>query len=188
MSNLGKYATSNPLKRMLLNRFLEVVRSAVLPAAGPVLDIGSGEGMFWDPAAMPSPVIGLDVRADALAAGRDRAGLHPVVGDAAHLPFGDCEFDTVVAVEVLEHLADPAAAAAEMGRVCGRRAVVTVPWEPFFSLAVLLGSWRHVRRLGREPEHVNALGPGELKAMLAPYFRQVEVKSCFPWLIAEATV
>lgn len=187
MSNLGKYETGHPLKRALLRRFLRRARAAVGPIAGPVLDVGAGEGLFWD-GADAGRVTAVDIRADALAVGRDRAGLSPVVADAARLPFVDAAFDTVVAVEVLEHLADPAAAAAEIARVCRRRGVVTVPWEPLFSLAVLVGSWRHWRRLGREPEHVNAFGPRDLEALLAPHFATVDVSRCFPWLVARVRV
>jgi SAM-dependent methyltransferase len=38
-------------------------------------------------------------------------------GDAARLPFSDETFDAVVMIEVMEHLPDPSAAAAEIARV-----------------------------------------------------------------------
>ncbi|MBA2495513.1 MAG: class I SAM-dependent methyltransferase [Acidimicrobiia bacterium] len=50
-------------------------------------------------------------------------------GDAAALPFGDSSFDRIVASEVLEHVADDAAALAELSRVLkpGGVLAATVP-------------------------------------------------------------
>ncbi len=54
-------------------------------------------------------------------------------GDALSLPFADCEFDRVVAAEVLEHIRDDDTAVAELVRVLrpGGTIAVTVPrWLP----------------------------------------------------------
>jgi ubiquinone/menaquinone biosynthesis C-methylase UbiE len=56
-----------------------------------------------------------------------------VQGDATRLPFADETFDRVIAAEVLEHVPDDAAAAAELVRVLrpGGTMAVTVPsWLP----------------------------------------------------------
>jgi SAM-dependent methyltransferase len=56
-----------------------------------------------------------------------------VGGDALRLPFADATFDHVIASEVMEHLPDDAAAAAELARVLrpGGTIAVTVPsWLP----------------------------------------------------------
>ena len=49
--------------------------------------------------------------------------------DGAGLPFGDAEFDRVVVVDMLEHVADDAAFAAELARITrpGGRLVVNTP-------------------------------------------------------------
>jgi hypothetical protein len=60
----------------------------------------------------------------------------------------------VLALEVLEHLEDPAAAAAEMRRVSKRAVVITVPLEPFFR-GGNLARGRYVGRLGSTPGHLN---------------------------------
>ena len=54
-------------------------------------------------------------------------------GDATHLPFPDGAFDRVIASEVMEHIPDDRAAAAELARVLrpGGTIAVTVPsWLP----------------------------------------------------------
>lgn len=49
--------------------------------------------------------------------------------DGGRLPFADAEFDRVVVVDMLEHVADDAAFAAELARICrpGARLVVNTP-------------------------------------------------------------
>jgi len=185
LSNVGKYESANPLKRWFLRRFLRKVRGLTSPLDGSrVLDVGVGEGLFWG-SSPPRRVFGVDVRHDALRRARE-TGVRPVCASALLLPFPANTFDLVTAVEILEHLGEPETAAAELARVARRRCVVTVPWEPWFSLMVLAGSGSHKRRLGREPEHVQAFGPRELKALLGPHFANVRVETRLPWLVADA--
>ncbi len=81
---------------------------------GPVLDVGTGDGPLR--AALGQrrgPVISVDLSLTMLA---DQAG--PVVlGDATALPFASMAFVAVVAVNVLDHLADPRVAISEAHRV-----------------------------------------------------------------------
>ena len=64
----------------------------------------------------------------------------------------------MLALEVLEHLEDPAAAVAEMRRVSSRAVALTVPLEPFFR-GGNLARGRYVERLGSTPGHLNTWGP-----------------------------
>jgi ubiquinone/menaquinone biosynthesis C-methylase UbiE len=184
MSNLGKYETKNPFKRFLLSRFLDRARSAV-PNSSDVslLDVGTGEGLFWKDAPRQKRV-GIDIRLTALTRAFDEQGILPVAASATLLPFRDKAFDFVTAVEIFEHLEDPGSAAAEISRVSRGGGLVTVPWEPWFSLLVLVGTGKHWRRIGREEEHIQAFGPAQLQALLVPHFTSVQVDTCFPWLIA----
>jgi SAM-dependent methyltransferase len=79
-----------------------------------ILDIGCGEGALRAalPARSPARLVGLD-------ASRTMLGAHPppVVQAAAALPFLAGAFDAAVAVNVLDHLADPAVAIGEAQRV-----------------------------------------------------------------------
>jgi SAM-dependent methyltransferase len=187
LTNKGKYLSRNPLKRFLLTRFLARSRALVGVEAVSVLDVGSGEGLFWEDY-VPPKLVALDIRHEALIEGRTRTGALAVEGSVFSLPFDDGSFDLVTAIEVLEHLVDPAAALDEIRRVTRGRLVASVPWEPFFSLATMAGSGKHVRRLGREPEHIQAFGPDVVRALLAERFAGVEVVTCFPWILAHAHI
>jgi SAM-dependent methyltransferase len=80
-----------------------------------ILDIGCGEGALRAalPDALGSRIVGLDASATML-------GTHPlpvVQADATALPFLVDAFDAAVAVNVLDHLAEPTAAIGEAHRV-----------------------------------------------------------------------
>ena len=184
MSNLGKYESRNPLKRALWSRFLSRARGRVpIEPDISILDVGTGEGLFW--ATLPERErVGVDVRPEALERAAKDYGITPILASALDMPFPDRSFDFFTAIEIFEHLDNPGAAAAEIARVTNGRGIITVPWEPWFSLMTLFGTGKHWRRLGREEEHVQAFGPKELNDLLSDHFEAVEVTTCLPWLIA----
>ncbi len=100
-----------------------------------LLDIGPGRGAFLWPLAARFP--DLEIHAVDVLAHRVRdidavrvggiARLSASRGSVSHLPFNDGAFDIVTILEVLEHLRDPAAAAAEVLRVARRFVIASVP-------------------------------------------------------------
>lgn len=100
----------------------------LLPALRPgmsLLDVGCGPGTITIDLARrldPGRVVGVDrapaplEEARALAQGLEH--LDFVVGDLYALDFADASFEVVHAHQVLQHLSDPVAALAELGRVC----------------------------------------------------------------------
>jgi ubiquinone/menaquinone biosynthesis C-methylase UbiE len=92
-----------------------------------VLDVGCGPGTISVGLATrvdPGGVVAIDRSPAVLAEARAHAehyrqgNVRFAVGDAYQLPLGDGAFDAVHAHQVLQHLGDPVAALAEMGRVC----------------------------------------------------------------------
>jgi len=87
-----------------------------------ILDIGAGSGALID--ILPKGAVGIDLSAK-----------HPAVikGDISQIPFGDESFDTIFAIEVIEHLDGDTLQRGlkEMFRVLqkGGNLVVTVPFE-----------------------------------------------------------
>ena len=119
-----------------------------------VLDIGTGTGAnlrLMRQIGMER-VIGLDQSEEAIRFCASR-GLGTVrQGDIRRLPFEPESFDLVLATDVLEHVDEDAAAAAEIRRVLapGGHALVTVP--AFASLWGLQDVQSHHKRRYRRPE------------------------------------
>jgi SAM-dependent methyltransferase len=93
-----------------------------------VLDVGCGAGATTLTLRGSGRVLGVDFGAEAVTAARGR-GLEVARMDAGGLAVLDGAFDVVVALDVLEHLDDDAAAARELHRALrsGGRLLVTVP-------------------------------------------------------------
>jgi SAM-dependent methyltransferase len=127
---------------------LDLVRAA--PLRGPILDVGCGPGPCLEALAGEHAMIGLDDSPEALRICRAR-GLRRLVRAAApHLPFRDGALGGLLALDVLEHIPDDAAALREFARVLrpGGGAILTVPAHGFLfgphDVAV-----HHVRRYAR---------------------------------------
>ena len=189
--NLAKWERESGVEARLLARYRDRLLSELAPLAPKrVLDVGCGEGLLtgWLAAHLPgAEVHGLEARDDAVAQFRTRnPGLEIHQGDLYALPFEDGAFDLVLALEVLEHLEDPAAAVAEMRRVSSRAVALTVPLEPFFR-GGNLARGRYVERLGSTPGHLNTWGPLGLRRTLDAALPGSRWFELFPWqgLIAE---
>lgn len=143
-----------------------VERDALVRVIGPIgsrriLDAGCGTGRLA--AALASAgarVVGLDADEGMLAVARRRVRGPLVAGDVTRLPFRDGAFDLAVAVTVLEFVADPDRAFAELVRVLrpGGRVVVGAlnPRSP----------WGLVhRRRGSQWAGARLLPPGALAAL-----------------------
>ena len=109
---------------------------AHLRAGMDLLDVGCGPASITADLAervAPGRVVALDAASDALQAARatlSERGLSEQVevtsGDVMALPFEDASFDVVHAHQVLQHLADPVGALAEMRRVTRPGGIVAV--------------------------------------------------------------
>jgi len=103
-------------------------RAAVLRAAkGRVIDVGCGDRWLAEAVGRQADYIGLDYP---LTVAQGYPGTADVFGDAAHLPFSSAAADTLLLLDVLEHLRTPEAALAEAARVLkpGGRLVLQVPF------------------------------------------------------------
>src|SRR5215468_1774146 len=139
-----------------------------------VLDVGCGPGSITvDLAARVAPgrVAALEVTEEALglarayAAERGQQNIDFVVADVHALDLPDGAFDVVHAHQVLQHLADPVGALAEMRRVCRPGGIVAardcdyaaITWYPQLPELPELAEWaalyrRIARASGGEPD------------------------------------
>lgn len=106
----------------------------LLPAGslGRTLDVGAGDG--WLAAMLnrrpATAVTVLDLVPQRAERAARRVGGAGAAARAEQLPFAEGAFDTVVMIEVLEHVSDVAAVLAEVRRVAlGGRLLITVPHE-----------------------------------------------------------
>ena len=114
-------------------------RTLGLESGDRVLDLGCGGGRHaFEAARRGGRVVAADLDLAELKEVRNVFGAIPedgwvTAGDATCLPFPDGTFDRVIASEVMEHIPDDRAAAAELARVLrpGGTIAITVPsWLP----------------------------------------------------------
>jgi SAM-dependent methyltransferase len=137
-----------------------------------VLDLGCGAGPYGAALARTGhEVHGVEYAAATAALAR-ATGLSVLRADARRLPFADRSVDTVLAVEVLEHVPAPEEAVAECARVARRGLVVSVP-----NAAVIphLFPWGVVPWHLLEATHVNFFSAGSLETLLRRAFPHVMV-------------
>lgn len=142
------------------------------------LDVGCGTGALTEAivaAAGPSEILGIDPSADYLSAAKARIADSRVrfeTGDARELPVADDAFDVVVSGLVLNHVPDPAKAAAEMVRVgrpgatvsayvwdyAGAMQLVRTFWDAAIGLDPAAAEWDQGRHCSIcQPESLAAL-------------------------------
>lgn len=189
-NTFDKYRSGNPLHQRLMARFEAALDELLgLAAPGSVLDVGCGEGVLtqrWARALAPRPVAGIDLPDPKLRAewdSRREANLEFCSGRAESLPFADDEVDLVAAIETLEHLPDPHAALAEMGRVARRHLLVSVPREPLWR-ALNLVRGAYWGQLGNTPGHVNHFSRRAFITLLEAYGEVIDVRAPLPWTMA----
>lgn len=182
-----KYGSSNPVVRRLMAAFhrdLDSLWHLAQPTS--ILDVGCGEGVLtheWAKRLGDGRIVGIDLDDPVLREHwqtRRRANLDYQVMRAENLPFADGEFDMAAAIEVLEHVPDPAATLAEMQRCARRWLLVSVPREPLWR-ATNVARGAYWRSLGNTPGHVNHWSSGDFKRFVSRYGELVELRQPFPW-------
>jgi 2-polyprenyl-3-methyl-5-hydroxy-6-metoxy-1,4-benzoquinol methylase len=99
---------------------------------------------------------------------------------AENLPFAENEFDVASAIEVLEHVPDPAHTVAEMARCAKRHLLVSVPREPLWR-GLNMARGAYLKDLGNTPGHLNHWSKRSFIALLGEHGDVVETRSPFPW-------
>ncbi len=182
-----KYGSTNPVVRRLMAGFESTLDELFVKAdAHSLLDVGCGEGVLveqWAHALGERRVVGIDLDDPHLReqwAKRSAPNLEYRVMKAENLPFADDEFDVATAIEVLEHVPDPAHTVAEMARVAQRWLLVSVPREPLWR-ALNMARGAYVRDLGDTPGHLNHWSKRSFVKLLARHGEVVQARSPFPW-------
>lgn len=184
-----KYATKNPIERRMLEGFLKAL-TASLPNDVPatVVEVGVGEGEISQRLRTRFPtatVVGVDLVDETLATHWRANGLACLYGDAGQLPFADDLADLVLAIEVLEHVPDPAAALREIARVARADVVLSVPREPIWRM-LNLARGKYLRDLGNTPGHIQHWSTRSFTRLVEEHFDVIEVRRPLPWTLIQA--
>lgn len=182
-----KYGSTNPVVKRLMANF-EATLAELFAAADPqsLLDVGCGEGVLiheWAQQLGDRRVVGIDLEEDSIQAGwaqRQAPNLEYRIMKAEDLPFADGEFDVATAIEVLEHVPDPAHTVAEMARVANRWLLVSVPREPLWR-GLNMARGAYIKDLGNTPGHVNHWTKRSFVKLLSQHGEVVQARSPFPW-------
>ncbi len=183
-NHFDKYATRNPLYRVLMRGFLRAATDLVhRTAPHRVLEVGCGAGelahlLFPDG---DEQYVGVDISSEQIERARNsNPSFEFRTASAYELPFADESFDLVVACEVLEHLERPDVALAEIERVGSGHVLVSVPWEPVWCmLNVARGAY--LSRWGNTPGHVQRFSRRAIRRLVDGRFELVAERRPFPW-------
>jgi SAM-dependent methyltransferase len=182
-----KYGSTNPVVRRLMSGFERTLDELFTQAAPQsILDVGCGEGVLvekWARRLGDKRVVGIDLEDPTLQAEweqRQAPNLEYRVMKAENLPFADAEFDMATAIEVLEHVPDPAHTVAEMARAAHRWLLVSVPREPLWR-GLNMARGAYLRDLGNTPGHLNHWSKRSFVSLLSRHGEVVEARSPFPW-------
>lgn len=176
-----------------------VSRDAAGRVAGPILDVGCGDGSLAQDLRerTGAPVVAVDLSVKRVARAASRVpGLAVSQAGIYALPFPDRAFPLVTCTDLLEHLDDPQAALRELVRVSSARVLVTVPYSITIekTLCPHCGKdyflYGHQHSFGREGLERLAAGAGARVARfehVIPMFECRRYRWCPPlkWLLWE---
>jgi 2-polyprenyl-3-methyl-5-hydroxy-6-metoxy-1,4-benzoquinol methylase len=183
-----KYAASNPLTRMLVERFCQAVGGfAEQLQAETILEVGCGEGHVTRVLLQRTAanIHATDISDQVLAEARENVESPRVTFENRNIY--DLEpqrqaASLVVCCEVLEHLDDPQKGLQLLARAAAPYAILSVPREPLWRVlnmarGAYLGDW------GNTPGHLQHWSKRGFQAFVAQEFEIMQVCSPLPWTV-----
>jgi SAM-dependent methyltransferase len=184
-----KYASGNPIEARLMRGFFAALDQTIgdRPPTR-ILEVGMGEGhvsaRIIDRFA-GVPFHGVDLPDPELATNWHDLGALGTFADITRLPYGDDQFDLVLAIEVLEHVPDPDAALAELARVGSDRLVASVPREPLWRV-LNMARGKYLTDLGNTPGHIQHWSARRFAELIARH-ATIDVRTTpLPWTMVGA--
>jgi 2-polyprenyl-3-methyl-5-hydroxy-6-metoxy-1,4-benzoquinol methylase len=188
-SNYRKHTHANPVQRRLIDRFHRTIMGKIGDLAPKsFLDAGCGEGFVAEIMLRQMPgleLTGFDFNPESVELAKQKNPAATFVeASIFDIPFDANSFDLVGCFEVLEHQTDPRSALKELVRVSNRHVIVSVPHEPYFSLAnAARGKNLDIRPRGSDPDHKQFWSRKEFGAFAAQEMDVVWLGGSLPWTI-----
>lgn len=183
-----KYASKNPIARLLVQGFLDAVTELFVlaqPRQKAVLEVGCGEGKLAAHLVRNAPKPARYLATD-LSLGRLLPELDPIIETAEasiyDLPYASDSFDIVVCCEVLEHIDEPARGLAELARVAKDRVLISTPREPIWR-AMNMARGKYLPDLGNTPGHIQHFSRRALESLAATRLDILATRSPLPWTV-----
>ena len=153
------------------------------------LEVGCGEGNiihYLHYRGVMGNIVAIDLQADKLRFAKDHVPHATyLIADISRLIFKNDTFDYIMAIEMFEHLPDPAKALKELKRVAknGAHLLISVPYEPFFRWGNLARG-KYLRRMGKTPAHLNFWNRKQFNLFLSENVKIIERHhlATFPWM------
>lgn len=185
----GKYENSGWVATRLIERFYAAVIDMLDPgsAGQDILEVGCGAGYSTQfiKAALSS---GQQLRATdigeslLIAASKRNPDVEFFPASVYSLPLADKSVDTILMLEVLEHLEYPKQALAELSRIARKRVVISTPREPIWCL-LNFARGKYWRSLGNTPGHIQHWSSNGLMRQVDKQFRLDAIRKPLPWTI-----
>lgn len=158
----NKHKSRNPLVKYLMRKFYKTLFNYIEEInVIKMLDVGCGKGYILE------EIMNINVN----------------IESACNLKRSTDSFELVTMLELLEHLETPEVAIKEAKRVTKNYFIVSVPYEPYWRILNIL-RLRYLNDLGNTPGHLNHWSKKGLESLLKRYFKNVQVKTVFPWNFA----
>jgi len=183
-----KYTKTNSLSTRLLDGFFGQLEGLIRPLElHTVLEAGCGEGFSTTRLRklLPAEVAfeASDIEDRLVAAARHANPDVPIRKESIYsMDRADNSADLVLALEVLEHLEDPARALAELCRVSRQWVIVSVPREPLWR-TLNMARLKYLTHLGNTPGHLQHWSRGGFRRFVQVHADVNAVHSPIPWTI-----
>ncbi len=183
-----KHRSKNPLVKYLMRKFHKVLFSSIKKTkARTILDVGCGEGDTTALIKRKFPKIKIRALEYDKPTLKKAQKAHPKIdigrGNIYKISSKNNSFDSVTALEVLEHLEKPEKAIKEAKRVSKKYCIFSVPYEPFWRIANIIRI-SYLPQLGNTPGHIQHWTKSGFRKMLEKHFKNVKIKNCILWNFA----
>ena len=187
-NNLVKYQTKNPIKKILIKMFSNKIISILknINDVNNIIDAGCGEGFMTYKISKEIPNVkidGMDISETSIKiAKKTLPNKTFYIDDITNTSISSRSYNMVLALEILEHLTSPEIALKEISRITNNYCLISVPWEPFFSIGNVL-SGKNISRLGNDEEHLQKWSKNDIIKLISKHFNVMDVHISFPWII-----